>query len=411
MDMAARAEIVNADMTSSSPASPSSELFAAQAQPGMYSGPPPSYPWAGVQDLSQQQRNNSSPQFRTVHAPDMGVQAEIGVVLESSLDPRIAHHHPVHGHHHHGHHLHPHPPPPPYAFVPSHHHHIAHFSLPGGSLPSSLHISIGPGPPPSIPPLPPLPPRPIPMERVPPPAMPGSAELHHGGPVPSQPSYGHALPMFVHHSHGQHGGPGYQHHPLHPPPLIPLSPSGGGGHHSFLPSHHHYPFLRPSTRLEEYMRLVEQRRMVQLSRGATQTCIERNTLSHSYKRLLRNSVQTSNTGSGEGAVILDDNTEKCTICLCEFEEGEDVRRLPCFHLFHVQCVDQWLCTNKRCPICRVDIETQVESKEQHMQQQQERPLTWASNSAGNAGTEGSSSLHRSRPHPDATDMNAGAPAS
>ena len=26
------------------------------------------------------------------------------------------------------------------------------------------------------------------------------------------------------------------------------------------------------------------------------------------------------------------------------------------HLFHIECVDQWLPTNKRCPICRVDIE-------------------------------------------------------
>ena len=28
------------------------------------------------------------------------------------------------------------------------------------------------------------------------------------------------------------------------------------------------------------------------------------------------------------------------------------------HLFHVPCVDQWLGLNKRCPICRVDIEAQ-----------------------------------------------------
>ena len=42
----------------------------------------------------------------------------------------------------------------------------------------------------------------------------------------------------------------------------------------------------------------------------------------------------------------------------EFEEDEDVRRLPCMHLFHVPCVDQWLGLNKRCPICRVDIEAQ-----------------------------------------------------
>ena len=29
------------------------------------------------------------------------------------------------------------------------------------------------------------------------------------------------------------------------------------------------------------------------------------------------------------------------------------------HLFHVPCVDQWLGLNKRCPICRVDIEAQL----------------------------------------------------
>ena len=46
------------------------------------------------------------------------------------------------------------------------------------------------------------------------------------------------------------------------------------------------------------------------------------------------------------------------IFFIEFEEEEDVRRLPCMHLFHVPCVDQWLGLNKRCPICRADIEAQ-----------------------------------------------------
>ena len=64
----------------------------------------------------------------------------------------------------------------------------------------------------------------------------------------------------------------------------------------------------------------------------------------------------------KGTTVVEEGEEecnhqvKCTICLSEFEEEEDVRRLPCMHLFHVDCVDQWLATNKRCPICRVDIE-------------------------------------------------------
>ena len=38
------------------------------------------------------------------------------------------------------------------------------------------------------------------------------------------------------------------------------------------------------------------------------------------------------------------------------EPSFDCRRLPCMHLFHIECVDQWLATNKKCPICRVDIQ-------------------------------------------------------
>lgn len=38
------------------------------------------------------------------------------------------------------------------------------------------------------------------------------------------------------------------------------------------------------------------------------------------------------------------------------------RRLPCMHLFHQLCVDQWLLTNKKCPICRVDIEAQLSAE-------------------------------------------------
>ncbi|VDP01157.1 unnamed protein product [Soboliphyme baturini] len=48
--------------------------------------------------------------------------------------------------------------------------------------------------------------------------------------------------------------------------------------------------------------------------------------------------------------------EKCPICLSEFERNEFVRTLPCNHPFHIACIDRWLITNKKCPICRLSID-------------------------------------------------------
>jgi hypothetical protein len=41
----------------------------------------------------------------------------------------------------------------------------------------------------------------------------------------------------------------------------------------------------------------------------------------------------------------------CSICLDEFEDGDQVRELRCHHIFHVQCVDTWLLTKNQCPLC------------------------------------------------------------
>ncbi|XP_075747836.1 uncharacterized protein LOC119172939 isoform X15 [Rhipicephalus microplus] len=114
---------------------------------------------------------------------------------------------------------------------------------------------------------------------------------------------------------------------------------------SDIPQYVSLPQYMPllSRDVQETVRLFEHRRLV-VNRGASQNTIERNTFPHKYEKILRSG------GDSE------DNIEKCTICLSEFEDNEEVRRLPCMHLFHIVCVDQWLTTNKRCPICRVDIE-------------------------------------------------------
>ena len=43
----------------------------------------------------------------------------------------------------------------------------------------------------------------------------------------------------------------------------------------------------------------------------------------------------------------------CQICLCAYEDGELVRRLPCLHTFHQLCIDGWAERHSTCPICRL----------------------------------------------------------
>lgn len=48
-------------------------------------------------------------------------------------------------------------------------------------------------------------------------------------------------------------------------------------------------------------------------------------------------------------------TEICPICITEFEDGDDLRVLPCDgkHRFHRDCVDPWLLqVSSVCPLCR-----------------------------------------------------------
>ncbi|CAL5401330.1 unnamed protein product [Camellia sinensis] len=46
---------------------------------------------------------------------------------------------------------------------------------------------------------------------------------------------------------------------------------------------------------------------------------------------------------------------ECPICLEEFHVGNEVRGLPCAHKFHVECIDEWLRLNVKCPRCRCSV--------------------------------------------------------
>jgi len=46
---------------------------------------------------------------------------------------------------------------------------------------------------------------------------------------------------------------------------------------------------------------------------------------------------------------------KCSVCLEEFGDGDDLKTLPCLHIYHQKCIEQWLCTDNSCPICKTPI--------------------------------------------------------
>ena len=52
---------------------------------------------------------------------------------------------------------------------------------------------------------------------------------------------------------------------------------------------------------------------------------------------------------------IDGDNNKCIICMEEFEEKERVKYLPCEHLFHHDCIRQWLLKEKSCPYCKSEI--------------------------------------------------------
>merc|ERR1712129_649204 len=45
----------------------------------------------------------------------------------------------------------------------------------------------------------------------------------------------------------------------------------------------------------------------------------------------------------------------CSVCLVDFEVGDDARQLPCSHIIHVQCIDGWLARRWACPLCRREL--------------------------------------------------------
>lgn len=55
-----------------------------------------------------------------------------------------------------------------------------------------------------------------------------------------------------------------------------------------------------------------------------------------------------------------DYTE-CDLCMEDYQEGDELVRLPCMHLFHGHCVLPWLQKACTCPVCNTDAKFAAEN--------------------------------------------------
>jgi hypothetical protein len=53
------------------------------------------------------------------------------------------------------------------------------------------------------------------------------------------------------------------------------------------------------------------------------------------------------------------SADACSVCLSDYENQETIMILPCAHIYHKQCVEEWFANNKTCPLCKAEVTSQL----------------------------------------------------
>jgi hypothetical protein len=78
--------------------------------------------------------------------------------------------------------------------------------------------------------------------------------------------------------------------------------------------------------------------------------------SHKKKGDYGSVAQRDDLGKGDDTESSEEEPH-CSICLCEYEDGDKLISLPCKHIFHDDCISSWTSNNTRCPLCNFHLES------------------------------------------------------
>jgi len=58
-------------------------------------------------------------------------------------------------------------------------------------------------------------------------------------------------------------------------------------------------------------------------------------------------------------VVVVVTVSRCVICMGEFKIGDALRFLPCVHIYHKECIDDWLMRSFTCPSCMEPVDAAI----------------------------------------------------
>ena len=87
-------------------------------------------------------------------------------------------------------------------------------------------------------------------------------------------------------------------------------------------------------------------------------CIDNDSTSHNQTELSTGASSVNTPSSPTPSAHSSSSVPECIICMTPIERdapNAGTRTLGCNHVFHSECIEQWLTTHSDCPLCRTQV--------------------------------------------------------